>query len=447
MEKQARVFDTDHLVKTYFSQALPLVLSMMVVLVYNMADTFFIAQTGNALLVAGVSLCAPVFTLLSAFGNIYGQGGSSLISRLLGKNDADGVRRVSSFCFYIAIATGVVLAVPMLLFRGPILQVLGASPDTLPHASEYYTVLAIGAPVQIVTMIHSNLLRCEGKAGLSTIGTSGGSILNIILDPIFISVLGWGAAGAAIATVIGYLASDVFFLIVVLRRSRSLSVDFRHKKVQGSELRSILSVGVTAAVTNLATSVTVIVMNQFLLPYGDEKIAALGIVLKVTMVAQLALVGFAFGGVPLFGYLYGAGDRTKLRQLLRFCTLFLGVLALVMTVLLFLTAPQLMGVFLQDAAIIADGTVMLRWQVAGTVFAAIVLLYTCLFQATGKALPALALSLSRQGVLFLLVLLVGVLVAGYNGFLAAQAVADLLSAALALVLYRVTMKAPTPAQP
>ena len=447
MEKQARVFDTDHLVKTYFSQALPLVLSMMVVLVYNMADTFFIAQTGNALLVAGVSLCAPVFTLLSAFGNIYGQGGSSLISRLLGKNDADGVRRVSSFCFYIAIATGVVLAVPMLLFRGPILQVLGASPDTLPHASEYYTVLAIGAPVQIVTMIHSNLLRCEGKAGLSMIGTSGGSILNIILDPIFISVLGWGAAGAAIATVIGYLASDVFFLIVVLRKSRSLSVDFRHKKVQGSELRSILSVGVTAAVTNLATSVTVIVMNQFLLPYGDEKIAALGIVLKVTMVAQLALVGFAFGGVPLFGYLYGAGDRTKLRQLLRFCTLFLGVLALVMTVLLFLTAPQLMGVFLQDAAIIADGTVMLRWQVAGTVFAAIVLLYTCLFQATGKALPALALSLSRQGVLFLLVLLVGVLVAGYNGFLAAQAVADLLSAALALVLYRVTMKAPTPAQP
>ena len=447
MEKQARVFDTDHLVKTYFSQALPLVLSMMVVLVYNMADTFFIAQTGNALLVAGVSLCAPVFTLLSAFGNIYGQGGSSLISRLLGKNDADGVRRVSSFCFYIAIATGVVLAVPMLLFRGPILQVLGASPDTLPHASEYYTVLAIGAPVQIVTMIHSNLLRCEGKAGLSMIGTSGGSILNIILDPIFISVLGWGAAGAAIATVIGYLASDVFFLIVVLRKSRSLSVDFRHKKVQGSELRSILSVGVTAAVTNLATSVTVIVMNQFLLPYGDEKIAALGIVLKVTMVAQLALVGFAFGGVPLFGYLYGAGDRTKLRQLLRFCTLFLGVLALVMTAILFLTAPQLMGIFLQDAAIIADGTVMLRWQVAGTVFAAIVLLYTCLFQATGKALPALALSLSRQGVLFLLVLLVGVLVAGYNGFLAAQAVADLLSAALALVLYRVTMKAPTPAQP
>ena len=442
MDKQAQVFDTDHLVKTYFSQALPLVLSMMVVLVYNLADTFFIAQTGDALLVAGVSLCAPVFTLLSAFGNIYGQGGSSLISRLLGSGDDDGVRRVSSFCFYVAIATGLVLALAMLLFRNPILQILGASSDTLPYASAYYTVLAIGAPAQILTMIHSNLLRCEGKAGLSMIGTSGGSILNIILDPIFISVLGWGAAGAAIATVIGYLASDVFFLIVVLRRSRSLSVDFRRKQVHGGELRSILSVGITAAVTNLATSVTVIVMNQFLLPYGDEKIAALGIVLKVTMVGQLAMVGFAFGGVPLFGYLYGAGNQKKLKELLRFCTLFLCGLALTMTAILFLAAPLLMGIFLQDASIISDGAVMLRWQVAGTAFAAIVLLYTCLFQATGKALSALTLSLSRQGVLFLLVLLVGVLVAGYNGFLAAQAVADLLSAVLALVLYRMTLAKP-----
>lgn len=434
-----KVFHTDRLISTYFSQALPLVLSMVVVLVYNLADTFFIAKTGNALLVAGVSLCAPVFTLLSAFGNIYGQGGSSLISRLLGQNDADSVRRVSAFCFYIAIFTGLVLSVPMLLFREPVLGVLGASPDTLAHAAEYYTVLAVGAPIQILTMIHSNLLRCEGKASLSMIGTSGGAVLNIILDPIFISVLGWGAGGAAIATVLGYLASDVFFLIMVLRRSQSLSVDFRNKKVHGDELRSILSVGITAAVTNLATSVTVIVMNQFLLPYGDEKIAALGIVLKVSMIAQLVLVGFAFGGVPLFGYLYGAKDFKKLKELLRFCTLFLCLLALVMTLAIFLTAPQLMEIFMKDASIIADGSAMLRWQVAGTAFGAIVLLYTCLFQATGKALPALALSLSRQGVVFLIVLLLGVRIAGYNGFLASQALADLLSAALALVLYRVSL--------
>lgn len=432
---EQNVFDTDRLISTYFKLSLPVVFSMAVTLIYNLADTYFIAQTNNASLVAGVSLCAPVFTILMAFGNIYGQGGSSLISRLLGQNDSLSVKRVSAFCFYLSILTGIVLAIPMLLFRNPILGVLGASPDTRSYACEYYTVIMIGAPLMILSFIHTNLLRCEGQATMSMIGTVGGSVLNIILDPIFISVLGWGASGAAIATVLGYVFTDVLCLIIVLRRSRNLSVDFRNMRIAGDELRQILSVGFTAAVTNLATSVSVIFMNQFLLPYGDEKIAALGIVLKVSMIAQLILVGFSFGGVPLFGYLYGAKNIQKLKRLLRFCTLFLCSIALAATLIIFLFAPQLMGTFMQDASIVESGTPMLRWQMLGTCFAAVVLLYTCLFQATGRAIPALALSLSRQGVVFLLVLAVSVWLAGYNGFLASQAVADLLSAVLALALY------------
>ncbi len=432
---EEKVFDTDRLVPTYFKQALPLVLSMIVTLIYNLADTFFIAQTDNALLVAGIALCAPVFTMLSAFGNIFGQGGSSLISRLLGQNDRDRVQRVSSFCFFVALLTGVVLAVPMLLFRAPILGLMGASADTFRYAEEYYVILVAGAPLVVVTFIHSNLLRCEGFSGYSMAGTVSGSVLNIILDPIFISVLGWGAAGAAFATVLGYLFSDVLFLLVVLRRSRSLSVDLRKWKIRGDELRQILAVGITAAVTNIATSVSVIFMNQFLLPYGDEKIAALGIVLKVNMIAQMALVGFSFGSVPLVGYLYGAKDMEKLRKLLQFCVMFLCGLALVMTAAIFAGAPQLMRIFMEDAQIVADGTAMLRWQTLGTVFAAVVLLFTCVFQATGKAVPALLLSLSRQGVLFLAVLAAAVCIAQYQGFLASQAIADLLSASLAVALY------------
>lgn len=432
---EEKVFNTQRLVPTYLGQSLPVVFSMVVSLVYNLADTYFIAQSGNALLVAGVSVCAPVFTLLMAFGNIYAQGGSSLISRMLGKNDQEGVRRVSSFCFYLAILTGAVLAVPMLIFQRPILALLGASADVMPYAREYYVVLAAGAPLVVLPFIHSNLLRCEGYSTLSMAGTVSGSVINIILDPIFINVLGWGARGAAIATLIGYLFTILFFLAIVGRKSRNLSVSPRGWKVSGGEIGQILSVGITAAVTNLASSVSVVVMNQFLLPYGDEKIAALGIVMKVNMIVQMLLIGFSFGGVPLFGYLYGARDFKKLKELLRFCTLFLCGLALVMTALIFLAAPQLIGIFLDDQAILSDGTAMLRWQVSGSAFTGIVLLFTCVFQATGKAGPALALSLSRQGVLFLAVLAIAVLIAGYQGFLASQAAADLLSAGLALALY------------
>lgn len=435
------IFDTDRLIPTYFRLALPVVFSMVITLIYNLADTYFIARTNDAMLVAGVSLCAPLFTALMAIGNIYGQGGSSLISRLLGAGDRQSVRRVSAFCFYLSMLTGVVIAVPMLLLRRPMLGLLGASAETYRHAEAYYLVIVSGAPLVILSFIHSNLIRSEGMSTLSMIGTVAGSLLNIILDPIFISAFGWGAWGAALATVLGYVLSDVLCLTFVLKKSKALSVDVRKARVNGGEAKQIFSVGFTAALTNLASSVCIVFMNQFLLPYGDEKIAALGIVIKVTMVVQLILVGFAFGGVPLYGFLYGAGEKAKLNRLLRFCTLFMCGLALSESLIVFLLANPLMKVFIDNASIVADGTVMLRWQITGMVFCAVVLLYTCLFQASGNALQALAMSLSRQGVLFVAVFLIATAIAGYQGFLVSQLIADGLSAALALVMYRRTFVA------
>ena len=438
MEKKTRqpIFDTDNLTRTYFSLALPVVFSMVITLIYNLADTFFIAKTNNALLVAGVSLCAPLFTTLMAIGNIFGQGGSSLISRLLGANNRETVARVSSFCFYLSILVGIVLGVLLFLLRRPMLGLLGSSAETYQYAESYYTVIVAGAPFVILSFIHSNLIRSEGLSTLSMIASVAGSILNIILDPVFISVFGWGAAGAAYATVLGYVLSDALCLFFVLKKSMALSVRLRSAHASWSQCRQIFAVGFTAALTNIASSVCVVVMNQFLLPYGDDKIAALGIVLKVVMIVQLILVGFSFGGVPLFGYLYGAGEKDKLNRLLRFCTRFLCLLALAESALVFLLAKPLMRVFMDDPAIVSDGAVMLRWQIAGMVFCAVVLLYTCLFQASGKAFNALLLSLSRQGVLFIAVFLIAAIIAGYKGFLAAQFIADALSAVLALFLYR-----------
>ena len=424
--------DPEHPVSSYFHMALPVVLGSIVTIVYNMADTYFVAQTGNKLLIAGVSVCAPLFTILMAFGNIFGQGGSSLISRLLGKQETDSASRVSSFCFYIALVVGALLGGGLLLFRDGFLELLGTSEDTISYAREYGTILMIGAPLIVVNFIHMNLLRCEGKAGLSMIGTTVGAVVNVVLDPILIPEM--GAAGAALATVIGYGCSDAFLLGVVLRSSQYLSVKPRFS-VSGTEVRDILSIGVTAAITNVASSICIILVNQQLLPYGDDKIAAMGIVLKITMIVQMILVGFSFGGIPLFGYLAGAGDRKKIQQLLRFCLLFLSGLALVMTAVVFLAAKPLLRIITQDESLIEDGAVMLRWHVAGSVFAGMVMLMTCLCQASGKAVPAMILSLSRQGILFAAVLLIAVRIAGYDGILASQCAADILSAAVALGIY------------
>ncbi len=427
--KAAVRLDTERLIPTYFRLSLPVVLSSIVTIVYNLADTYFIAQTGNALLIAGVSVCAPIFMILMAFGNTFGQGGSSLISRLLGQGDRDTAARVSAFAFWIAIIVGAVVGGLLLLLREPFLRLLGASPDTLPYAREYGTVMLLGGPLVVLNFIHMNFLRCEGMSGLSMAGTVLGSVVNVILDPLFIPVM--GARGAAIATVAGYLCTDLFLLIIVLRKSRVLSVRFT-LRIEGRLLKDMLLIGITAAITNIAASLCTILLNQKLLVYGDTRIAAMGIAHKVTMIVQMIIIGFSFGGVPLFGFLMGAGEKEKVRKLLRFALAFLCALTLALSLAVALAASPLLRLLTPDGELVSLGIPMLRWTVSGYVFGGMVMLLTCLCQAAGKAFPALVLSLSRQGVVFVAVLLIAAAVGGYTGVLASQLIADVLSALLAL---------------
>lgn len=429
------VFHDTKVSRAYFQLALPLVLSLVVSLVYNLVDTYFVAQTGDTNIVAGVSLGMPVFTLLMALGNMFAQGGSSLISRLLGQQNEKEIRRVSSFCFYGALVLGVVVAALMLLFQSPMVWLLGASEETYSHAAGYYFWLAVGAPLIIVSFVHSNLLRAEGLSRQSMEGTVLGAVVNMVLDPIFISTLGMGAAGAAIATVLGYLASDLAYIVIVARKSKILSMDPRQATVPMGYVGQILGIGIPAAVVNIMQSASAVLVNQFLLPYGNDKIAAMGIVLKVSMIALLLLTGFSFGGQPLFGYYYGAGDKKRLSELLRFCLLFISGLALVLTVGIFLAAPALMRIFMDNDGIIQDGTVMLRWQIVTMVFVGFVLLMSILFQSTGKAMAAFILSISRQGVIFALVLIAARQLVGYQGILVAQAVADVITACIGVQLF------------
>lgn len=429
------IFKEKNLAKAYLRLSMPLVFSMVISLIYNLADTFFIAQTKDTNIVAGVALGAPVFTALMAVGNIFGQGGSSLISRLLGRKDISGTRRVSAFCFYIALLFGVVIGTVLFLLRTPLLYIMGANEETFAHASDYFIYLAIGSPVIILSFIHSNLLRAEGMSKESMMGTILGALVNIVLDPVFISVLGWQARGAAIATVVGYACSDIFFAVIVLVRSRILSIHPKEIKIPGKYIWQIFGIGIPAAIVSLMQSISTILVNQFLLPYGNDQIAAMGIVTKVNLVVLLLITGFAFGGQPLFGYYYGSGNRVRILQLIRFCLRFISIIAIVLTAVVFFTAPFLIRCVMNNENIIRIGTVMLRWQVITTVCAGIILLITILCQAFGKVIGSFILSVSRQGFIFLAVLIIGRHWAGYMGIITAQAIADVISVFIAAVIF------------
>lgn len=433
---QNELFESASVPKAYMKLALPVVLSMMVSLVYNMVDTYFIALTGKQELVAGVSLAAPIFTLMIAFGDIFGLGGSYLISRLFGEKREEEAKRASAFCLWAAIGFGIFVTIVLLVFRTPILKLLGTDAATFEYAGEYYTWIAVGAASIILGLVPSNILRTEGLAMQAMAGSILGSIVNIILDPVFIFGLGQGAAGAAMATVIGNVIADVYYIYVMNKKAKRLSVSLKEIKIPGTMIRDILVIGIPASITNLMQSIMIMITNHYLIAYGTDKVAAMGIALKANMISAFILVGFAFGGQPLVGYNYGARNKKRLKEILRFAYLFEAGLALVFTISISVFAPAIIKIFMNQSDIITNGAMMLRFQQLGMVFMAVTLVSTCVCQSVGSAAGAFALSISRQGVLYAISLMVLNAIFGYTGIIATQACADVLTAVIALAIIR-----------
>ena len=430
------LFEKTSIPKAYMKFAIPVVLSCVLTLVYNMVDMFFVAKTQNTNLVAGVSLCGPIFTLLVAMGDILGLGGSSVISRLFGQNKMKDASRLSVFCFWGSVVIGLCVTCILLVFNSSILHVLGATEDTITYASDYLKWIAIGAPIIVFSLTPTNLLRTEGLASQAMIGSITGSIVNMILDPVFIFGFKMGAGGAAIATVLGNVCADIYYIYILTHKSKCLTLSLKGFSISGSELVAILSIGIPSSITNIMSSIGSTVLNRFLLPYGSNQIAAMGIVSRVTMIVTMIMVGFSFGGQPLYGYLYGAKNKERLHEVIRFAYKTVCSLALVASVVLILLAPQMISIFMSDSAIIQTGSMMLRIMLCGMVFIGVTLVTTCIFQSCGNATGSFALSAGRQGYIFIVVMFILSNVLGYTGVLIAQPVSDACTAVLAIVLFK-----------
>jgi putative efflux protein, MATE family len=440
MEKENRnaLFETTPVPKAFLTLALPVVMSKIISMIYNMVDIYFIGRTGNANLVAGVSICAPVFLLMVSLGDLFGLGGSSVMSRLFGqKKDEDG-KRVSSFTFYSAIATGVLITVIMLIFQTPILHMLGAEGEVLSYAAEYYIWIALGAPFIILTLIPTNQLRTEGLANIAMIGSIVGSVVNIVLDPVFIFGLGMGAGGAAIATVLGNIVTDIIFVVCIRKKSQKLTVDIKMAKVDLAIVGAVFAIGLPSSLNNLMNSFGTALLNRGLASYGADKVAAMGIASKVNMMVAMIMIAFAFGAQALIGYNYGAGNRARLREILKFDLLIQMLIAIAGGALLMIFAPSMIRLFMNDAVIVEAGTLILRRMLLGLPFTGIFLVCSTLFMSAGKSLPTLIMSLSRQGIVFAAALFILSRTLGYTGVITAQPVADMLSALLAVALLKVS---------
>ena len=315
MNSNRDLFEKASVPKAVALMAIPTIVTMLVVVIYNMADTFFIGQTGDALQVAAVSLATPVFMVFMALGNLFGIGGSSAISRALGEKNEQRARQISAFCCYGSLGVGILMTLIFILFMDGILKMIGASPATIDYARQYLTFVAIGAPFVMFGTAYGNIVRGEGAAKESMIGNLIGTITNIILDPIMILWLGWGVSGAAVATVLGNVAACIFYLYYLLHKKETvLSIkpsDFQWKNRIAS---GVFSIGIPASLNNILMSCANILLNKVLISYGDTPVAAMGIAMKANMIVILLQIGLCAGIQPLIGYNYGARNVKRLKK-------------------------------------------------------------------------------------------------------------------------------------
>lgn len=430
------LFEKAPVKKVYYQLALPVVFSMIISMVYNIADTYFVAKTGNTDLVAGITVSSPLFMFMLAIGDIFGLGGSALISRLFGQKRYEESKHVSSFSFYGDIIFTIILTVLLLVFEAPIMHLLGANAQTYQYAAEFYRVLVIGSVFITLSLVPGNMIRTEGLAVKSMIATISGTVLAIILDPIFLFEFKWGAAGVAFANVLGYALNTGLLIYFTWKDSKFLSFNPKYIKVSWHHFKEIIAIGIPSSVTNFMQTFGMALLNNYLVIYGNDKVAAMGITQKVYGIVTLVLVGFAFGAQPLIGYNYGAKNAKRFREVLRYDFKVEVVYAIIASLILIVLSPFVIKLFMNNPQIIADGSYMLRVCLLTTPFIGAILVYTTVFQSAGKGWSALVMSISRQGVVYFISMVVMVKILGYHGVVMAQPVADILTCAIGYLIYQ-----------
>jgi len=407
--------------------ALPSVLSMMVIILYNLTDTFFIGKLNDPYQVAAVSLAFPLFAFQMAIAGIFGNGGGSYLSRLLGKKDFAMAKETTTTAIFTSAIVSVLIGVGGVLFILRFLEILGASGATSFHAKKYMTIILLGSPVSLLNLTLVQLLRAEGAAKAAMLGLIIGTVANIILDPLFIFGFRMGVLGAAIATVVGQ-ALGLLYLISYYLSQKSLAAPSRHYlHFRWECYKQIFLIGVPSSLSQVMMGIGSTVSFKLASVYGDHAIAALGVAHRVFSIPIFVFIGISVGVQALIGFNYGAKNYNRMKKAIRTSILVSTSLAVLFTLLFALFPRALMAAFIKDPKIIEIGVVILGAYVFAIPFAGVGMILMVSLQSMGKALPAFIVALSRQGIIYIPAIFVLNRLFAFEGLVFALPLADALT--------------------
>ncbi|MBR4157307.1 MAG: cation transporter [Oscillospiraceae bacterium] len=429
-------------VKALAIMALPTIASQMILLLYNLADTWFIGRTNDPYMMGASSLALTVYLFEAAISNVFGVGGGSLMMRLIGEKKPEEARRVAAYSVAAAALCALAFSLLSLLFLEPLLRLLGASDNTLRYGKQYVlTTTVIGGVPTVLSMCMPQMIRNAGYSREAGIGVAIGSLLNVLLDPLFMFVLlpkGSEVLGAGIATMLSNFISLGYFLAIYhrLRDKTVLTIPRGLCRLDGAARKALYSVGIPAAVSVFLFDIVTIVINRLTAGYGDIALAAMGIILKLERIPIYVGLGVCLGMVPLVAYNYGSGDHVRMRQFSRLSRNAILIFACVCTVFFRLFARPIVAAFIAEEATIEQGVAFLCGRCFSLPFMMVGYHIVNYMNAVGKGKISFLLAMLRHIALIVPVALVMNAFWGLTGLIWAQLVADVLNAVIALLIYR-----------
>lgn len=421
---------------------IPAISSQLIVLIYNMADTFFVGKTNNPYMVAGTSLILPVFNITLCLAGLAGVGGGSLISRLLGSGREEEARKVSAFSLYLGLAISALFAAGIAIFMEPVLGLLGAGENTYQYARQYaLCVIVIGGVPTVLSNVLANLIRSIGRSREASAGIILGGVLNIALDPLFMFVLmpeGYEVLGAGLATCLSNCTAFLFFVAVLVQMGRGsvITASPRAGMPKRDSIRAIFGVGVPSAIATFLFDLDYVILDKLMVSYDDLALAAVGIVLKVERFPLNVGIGICQGMMPLVAYNYSAGNRQRMEDAIRLSRRLGLIIAGVSIVLYELFAVQFAHLFISDAQTVELASQFLRIRVLATPLMFLSFFTVYMFQAFGKGRISLFLGTTRWLVFNIPMLFLLNHIFGMFGIVWSQVTADTLTVILSFYVYR-----------
>ncbi len=428
MEKQKKQILSENLRVLLFKFSIPTVTGMLIIALYNFVDAIFVGNVIGPNAIAGLTIILPVIILIVAIGLLTGVGAASIVSRSLGKGDKEKAIIAGGDSIILNTILNIIIITPIYLFSDRILKFLGASSEVLPYAKDYLEIMLFGFIFLSFAVNGTNLIRAEGKPRASMYEMIIGSILNIILDYIFIVVFGWGVKGAAIATVISHMSSGIYILVFFMSGKSIFHIKFNMFKINKSISHKILSLGVPSFLMEIIGSVAFILFIRMVRQYGgDIYIAITGIGIRIVDLIFMPIVGISQGFSPIVGFNYGAKKYHRVKKVLKEAFIWTTGIAIAGFIIMVGFPQILINIFTNDPDLIEKGAMPLRLIASLIPLWAFPILGGTFFQAIGKARPALVITLSRNIIIFIPAIFILPIFFGLMGVWISWPVVDFLS--------------------